>query len=211
MTEQSYSSSAIIMFLRGHTWILCGCSPAEHFRGFFLLFWLLLFSEINKKRKKHKRGTTHSHPVACCLICPSLYQFLVIANSNKGSGPTVTETVGTETAHYTTVQTPSHSFVVISALPSSSPLPGPLLLPLSLSCMFFQSSMKSQPILLLASEQEYYTLKKHFYLLFYLSSNQQGADSFNDRCIFNNMKQRYTGCCNHQSLFSLFLSVTLMI
>lgn len=134
-------------------------------RQSMLFFWL--FPEKCKRNKT----PIHSHPMACCLICPNIYQFLVIANSNKGSGPTVTETVGTETAHYTIVQSPSHSFVVISPIPSL-PLPSSaLLLPLSLSCMFFQSSMKSQPILLLDSQQAYNTLKQ-IYLLYNLHSSR---------------------------------------
>ena len=139
---------------------VCGCSQAKtHSVSFFFCF--AVPKKLQEVKDTYEKSTTHSHPVACYLICLSLYQFLVIANSNKGSGPTVTDTVGTETAHYTIIQSPSHSFVVISPLPllpfPSSSSPSSSSLPLSLSCMFFQSSMKSQPILLLACQRAHNT------------------------------------------------------
>lgn len=112
--------------------VLRGRSLVKH------ICFIVVLRDKRKEEETQEKNNPFTPRMTRCLICPSLYQFFVLANSIKGSGHTVTETVGTETAHYTIVQSPSHSFVVISPLPSSLLLSRSLLhLPLSLSCMFF--------------------------------------------------------------------------
>lgn len=99
---------------------------------------------LNRGREvRGGRGACSNHPRATAgyFICQHIYPYKQGTNGCRGSGPSVTETVGTEA----TYPTPSPG-----PLPSSPPSPSTpsISCSVSFSCKLFQPSMKSQPTLL---------------------------------------------------------------
>lgn len=89
-------------------------------------------------------GACSYHPpaIAGYFICQRFYPYEQGTNGCGGSGPSVTETVGTGATYYSIIQPPPGPSVMVPPLP--------LCYSLSLSlCELFKPSMKSQPTLLL--------------------------------------------------------------
>lgn len=92
------------------------------------------------------RGACSNHPRATAryVICQHIYLYKQGTNGCRGSGPSVTETFGTEATYYSIIQPPP------SPLASSPPSRSTHSIShsVSFSCKLFQPAMKSQPTLL---------------------------------------------------------------
>lgn len=102
---------------------------------------------LNRGREvRGGRGACSNHPQATAgyFICQHIYLYKQRTNGCRGSGPSVTETVGTEATYYSIIQPPP------GPMPSSPPSPSTPSIShsVSFSCKLFQPSMKSQPTLL---------------------------------------------------------------
>lgn len=94
-------------------------------------------------------GACSNHPRATAgyFICQHIYPYKQGTNGCRGSGPSVTETVGTEATYYSIIQPPPGP-LPSSPLSPSSPSFASVSRSVSFSCKLFQPSMKSQPTLL---------------------------------------------------------------